>query len=88
MAQLATRLMLGESLKSLNLKAKIIPHYGAKEAIFPFDKFPNVDPVLGPEMRSTGEVLGLSDQFGSAFCKSQEAVGMVRRSANLRKPSA
>ena len=76
MAQLATRLMLGESLKSLNLKAKIIPHYGAKEAIFPFDKFPNVDPVLGPEMRSTGEVLGLSDQFGSAFCKSQEAVGM------------
>lgn len=76
MAQLATRLMLGESLKSLELKPKTIPHYGAKEAVFPFDKFPNVDPVLGPEMRSTGEVLGLSDQFGSAFCKSQEAVGM------------
>ncbi|HHU35679.1 MAG TPA: carbamoyl-phosphate synthase large subunit [Treponema sp.] len=75
MAQLATRLMLGESLASLNLKDKIIPHFGAKEAVFPFEKFPEVDPVLGPEMRSTGEVLGLSDNFALAFYKSQEAAG-------------
>ena len=83
MAQLATRLMLGETLKSLDLKTKVIPHHGAKEAVFPFDKFPNVDPVLGPEMRSTGEVLGLSKDFGLAFYKSQEAVGMA-----LPKPEA
>lgn len=77
MAQLATRLMLGETVSSLELKAKVISHHGVKEAVFPFDKFPNVDPVLGPEMRSTGEVLGLSDEFGLAFFKAQEAVGMV-----------
>ena len=50
-----------------------IPHYGVKEAVFPFNMFPEVDPVLGPEMRSTGEVLGLADTFGIAFYKSQEA---------------
>lgn len=73
MANLATRLMLGASLESLKLKEKKIPHFGAKEAVFPFDKFENVDPVLGPEMRSTGEVLGMSENFGLAFYKSQEA---------------
>jgi carbamoyl-phosphate synthase large subunit len=73
MAKLATRLMMGESLASLELKEKKIPHFGAKEAVFPFDKFDNVDPVLGPEMRSTGEVLGMSENFGLAFYKSQEA---------------
>lgn len=75
MARLATRLMLGEKVKDLNLKDKIIPHFGAKEAVFPFEKFPGVDPVLGPEMRSTGEVLGLSDNFAIAYYKSQEASG-------------
>ncbi len=50
-----------------------IPHYGVKEAVFPFNMFPEVDPLLGPEMRSTGEVLGLADTFGEAFFKAQEA---------------
>ena len=75
MARLATRLMLGEKLESLNLKDKKFKHFGAKEAVFPFDKFPKVDPVLGPEMRSTGEVLGLSDDYALAYYKSQEAAG-------------
>ena len=52
---------------------KNIPHYGVKEAVFPFNMFPEVDPVLGPEMRSTGEVLGMADTFGEAFFKAQEA---------------
>ncbi len=55
------------------LKEKAIPYYGVKEAVFPFNMFPEVDPVLGPEMRSTGEVLGLSSSYGEAFCKAQEA---------------
>ncbi|MCM1125766.1 MAG: carbamoyl-phosphate synthase large subunit [Lachnospiraceae bacterium] len=57
-----------------NLKEKVIPNYGVKEAVFPFNMFPEVDPVLGPEMRSTGEVLGLSRSYGEAFFKAQEAV--------------
>ncbi|NLC80692.1 MAG: carbamoyl-phosphate synthase large subunit, partial [Lentisphaerae bacterium] len=73
MAQIATRLMLGAQISELGLKPKVIPHFGAKEAVFPFDKFPEVDPVLGPEMRSTGEVLGLASTFGLAYYKSQEA---------------
>ncbi|MDD4173589.1 MAG: carbamoyl-phosphate synthase large subunit, partial [Kiritimatiellae bacterium] len=73
MAQIATRLMLGTQISELGLKPKVIPHFGAKEAVFPFDKFPEVDPVLGPEMRSTGEVLGLASTFGLAYYKSQEA---------------
>ena len=56
------------------LKEKAIPYYGVKEAAFPFNMFQEVDPVLGPEMRSTGEVLGLSASYGEAFCKAQEAV--------------
>jgi len=73
MARIATRIMLGKKLPDLNLKPKSIPHYGVKEAVFPFNMFPEVDPVLGPEMRSTGEVLGMADSFGFAFYKSQEA---------------
>ena len=77
MARIATRLMLGESVKSLGLDKKmIIPYHGVKEAVLPFAKFPEVDPVLGPEMRSTGEVLGLADTFGLAYYKSQEAAGL------------
>ncbi len=55
------------------LKEQVIPNYGVKEAVFPFNMFPEVDPVLGPEMRSTGEVLGLSHSYGEAFYKAQEA---------------
>ena len=74
MARIATQLMLGKSVKDLGLdKKKIIPYYGVKEAVLPFEKFPEVDPVLGPEMRSTGEVLGLAETFGLAYYKSQEA---------------
>jgi carbamoyl-phosphate synthase large subunit len=76
MANLATRLMMGEKLVDLNLKEKAFNHFGAKEAVFPFDKFPEVDPVLGPEMRSTGEVLGLASNPALAFFKSQEAAGV------------
>ena len=76
MARIATRLMLGESVASLGLdRHKMIPYYGVKEAVLPFEKFPEVDPVLGPEMRSTGEVLGLAETFGLAYYKSQEAAG-------------
>ncbi|MBD5510926.1 MAG: carbamoyl-phosphate synthase large subunit [Lachnospiraceae bacterium] len=57
-----------------DLKEKVIPYYGVKEAVFPFNMFPEVDPILGPEMRSTGEVLGLSRSYGEAFFKAQEAV--------------
>ena len=76
MAPIATRLMLGETVKSLGLDRKhVVPYFGVKEAVLPFDKFPEVDPVLGPEMRSTGEVLGLAETFGLAYFKSQEAAG-------------
>lgn len=59
------------------LKERVIPYYGVKEAVFPFNMFPEVDPLLGPEMRSTGEVLGLADTFGEAFYKAQEATQTV-----------
>lgn len=76
MARIATRLMLGETVKSLGLDRRhAIPYFGVKEAVLPFEKFPEVDPVLGPEMRSTGEVLGLAETFGLAYYKSQEAAG-------------
>jgi carbamoyl-phosphate synthase large subunit len=73
MARLATQLMLGKSLKDLDLKPQSIGHFGVKEAVFPFDMLPEVDPLLGPEMRSTGEVLGMANSFGLAFYKAQEA---------------
>ena len=73
MARLATQVMLGKKLADLNLQPKSIPHFGVKEAVFPFNMFPEVDPLLGPEMRSTGEVLGMADSFGLAFYKAQEA---------------
>jgi carbamoyl-phosphate synthase large subunit len=72
MARLATQLMLGKKLADLDLKRQSIPHFGVKEAVFPFNMFPEVDPLLGPEMRSTGEVLGLADSFGLAFYKAQK----------------
>lgn len=106
MARLATRLMLGETIESLELKDKVIPYYGAKEgrtlsrayrvyfvnsqmytASFAMQNqgsnrqvatFPGVDPILGPEMRSTGEVLGLEENFSLAFYKSQVGSGTAK----------
>jgi len=77
MARMATQVMLGKKFSDLNLKPRLIPHFGVKEAVFPFNMFPEVDPVLGPEMRSTGEVLGLADSFGLAFYKAEEAAQQV-----------
>jgi carbamoyl-phosphate synthase large subunit len=73
MARLATQVVLGKSMAELSLKPKTPNYFGVKESVFPFNMFPEVDPVLGPEMRSTGEVLGLADSFGMAFFKAQEA---------------
>jgi carbamoyl-phosphate synthase large subunit len=73
MARLATELMLGRTIADLDLKQRAIPHFGVKEAVFPFNMFPEVDPLLGPEMRSTGEVLGLAVNPGLAFFKAEEA---------------
>jgi carbamoyl-phosphate synthase large subunit len=73
MARLATQVVLGRRLAELALEDRRIPHFGVKEAVFPFNMFPEVDPVLGPEMRSTGEVLGISYSFGRAYFKAQEA---------------
>jgi carbamoyl-phosphate synthase large subunit len=77
MARVATKIMLGKKLSELDIRLRPIPHFGVKEAVFPFNMFPEVDPLLGPEMRSTGEVLGLADSFGLAFYKSQEAAQQV-----------
>ena len=73
MARLATQVMLGKKIADLALEHRHIPHFGVKEAVFPFNMYHGVDPVLGPEMRSTGEVLGLADSFGLAFYKAEEA---------------
>ena len=77
MVPLATEIITSEFTHEpsplLNLTEKKIPHYGVKEAVFPFNMFPEVDPLLGPEMRSTGEVLGLAKTVGEAYYKAQEA---------------
>ena len=79
MANIATKLMTyeltGERPDVTSFSEKAHPYYGVKEAVFPFNMFPEVDPLLGPEMRSTGEVLGLSESFGLAYYKAQEAAG-------------
>ncbi len=76
LASLAARVMLGETLESLGFTEEIIPpHVSVKEAVFPFNKFREFDPILGPEMRSTGEVMGIADDFGVAFAKAQIAAG-------------
>jgi carbamoyl-phosphate synthase large subunit len=74
LASLAARAMMGETLAELGFTEEIIPPYvTVKEAVFPFNKFRETDPILGPEMRSTGEVMGLAESFGAAFAKSQLA---------------
>ncbi len=76
LAKLATRVMLGEKLADIGYTKEIVPSYHAvKEAVFPFNRFDNVDTILGPEMKSTGEVMGIDDSFGMAFAKSQLAAG-------------
>ena len=74
-AKIASRLMAGEKLPDFKLKAEPLGHVGVKEAVFPFARFPGVDTVLGPEMRSTGEVIGLDRSFDAAFAKSQLGAG-------------
>ena len=73
MARIATQVILGKKLSELGLGRKSIPHFGVKEAVFPFTMYHEVDPLLGPEMRSTGEVLGLAESFGLAFYRAQQA---------------
>jgi carbamoyl-phosphate synthase large subunit len=77
MARLATQVMLGSKLGDLRLEHRPMPHFGVKEAVFPFNMFPEVDPLLGPEMRSTGEVLGMADNYGEAFFKAEEAAAQL-----------
>ena len=72
--EIITSELTGKPSPILELKEQEIPNYGVKEAAFPFNMFPEVDPVLGPEMRSTGEVLGLAKTYGEAFFKAQEAI--------------
>jgi carbamoyl-phosphate synthase large subunit len=74
-AKIASRVMAGESLASFGLQPKSLAHVGVKEAVFPFARFPGVDVLLGPEMRSTGEVIGLDREFDAAFAKSQIGAG-------------
>ncbi|KGP76610.1 carbamoyl phosphate synthase large subunit [Desulfosporosinus sp. Tol-M] len=99
MARIATEIMVasvtGQESRVKRLVTKKIPHFGVKEAVFPFNMFPEVDPILGPEMRSTGEVLGIADSFGLAYYKAQEAVqsplptfGTVLLSVNDQEKSA
>ena len=77
LAKIAARCMVGQSLKSQGAVKEIIPpYYSVKEAVFPFRKFPGVDPLLGPEMKSTGEVMGVGESFGEAFLKSQYAASV------------
>ncbi|MEM5788415.1 MAG: carbamoyl-phosphate synthase large subunit, partial [Syntrophobacteraceae bacterium] len=76
LAKIATKVMLGQTLKELGFDKEIEPeHISVKEAVFPFSRFPNVDTLLGPEMKSTGEVMGIGYNFGIAFAKAQAAAG-------------
>ncbi len=77
LAKIAARCMAGKTLAEQGALKEIVPdYYSVKEAIFPFAKFQNVDPILGPEMRSTGEVMGVGRNFGAAFARAQEAAGI------------
>ena len=78
LAKTAARVMAGKTLAEANFTAEVIPPYfSVKEAVFPFAKFPGVDPILGPEMKSTGEVMGVGDNFAEAFAKAQLGAGEV-----------
>ncbi|MFK8018408.1 MAG: carbamoyl-phosphate synthase large subunit [Pseudomonadales bacterium] len=76
LAKVAARCMVGTTLQAQGFTKEIVPpYYVVKEAVFPFNKFPAVDPILGPEMKSTGEVMGVGDTFGEAYAKSQTGAG-------------
>jgi carbamoyl-phosphate synthase large subunit len=78
LAKLATKVMAGKTLKELGFTKEITPkHISVKESVFPFARFPGVDIILGPEMKSTGEVMGIDYDFGNAFVKSQIAAGQI-----------
>jgi len=78
LAAIAAKVMMGKTLKELGFTSEIIPpYYSVKEAVFPFNKFQGVDPILGPEMKSTGEVMGAGETFGEAFFKAQLGAGEV-----------
>jgi carbamoyl-phosphate synthase large subunit len=77
LAKIAARCMVGQTLESQGIRGEVVPpYYAVKEAVFPFIKFPGVDTILGPEMKSTGEVMGVADTFAEAFVKSQLAAGV------------
>ena len=77
-AKLAARVMTGRTLRAMGaLEERVPPYFSVKEAVFPFNKFPEADPILGPEMKSTGEVMGTGRTFGEAYAKSQAASGVV-----------
>ena len=83
LAKIAARCMVGRSLDDQGIGAEVVPpYYSVKEAVFPFTKFPGVDTILGPEMKSTGEVMGVGTTFGEAFVKSQVAAGIRLPSPN------
>jgi len=76
LAKLATKVMLGQTLEELGLTTEVVPtHVSVKEAVLPFDRFPGVDTLLGPEMKSTGEVMGMDEKFGAAYAKAQLGAG-------------
>jgi carbamoyl-phosphate synthase large subunit len=76
LAKIATKVMLGMSLEELGFTEEVsVEHWAVKEAVFPFDRFENVDTLLGPEMKSTGEVMGIDDNLGLALAKAQQAAG-------------
>jgi len=78
LAKIAARVMAGQSLAAQGVNGEVIPgYYSVKEAVFPFIKFPGVDPILGPEMKSTGEVMGIGKTFGEAYRKAQLATGVL-----------
>ncbi len=78
LAKVAVRIMLGESLDEFNLPDELsVPKYFVKSPVFPFVRFPGADPILGPEMKSTGEVMGIDDSFGKAYIKAQISAGTV-----------
>lgn len=77
LAKVAVKVMMGRKLRELGLRERLsLSHTAVKEAVFPFNKLPGVDPVLGPEVRSTGEVMGIADEFGLAYYKAELAAGM------------
>lgn len=77
-AKIATKVMIGKKLKDLGIEKEVeIKHLAIKESVFPFNRFPEVDPILGPEMKSTGEVMGIDTNFGAAYAKAQIAAGTI-----------